>query len=143
MQLSTKVRYAVRAMVELADKAGGGPVKLKEIAAGQGISLKYLEQVMLPLRVGGYVRTLKGSRGGYMLSAKPEEITLLDLVQCVEGPLAPVDCDDRPEICDRSGRCAAREAWVGLKEAIFNELTKVTLADLLARQRALDRASRD
>ncbi len=138
MQLSTKARYAVRALVELAVSNNSKPVKLKDIAEKQGISLKYLEQVMLPLRIGGYVKTLKGSRGGYMLTCTPGEVTLLDLIRCVEGSLAPVDCVENPEVCKRNNICAVRGVWVGLNEAICKELSSTTLADLAARQVALE-----
>ncbi len=138
MQLSTKARYAARALVELAKSSGQGPVKLRDIAANQNISLKYLEQVMFPLRAGGYVRTQKGSQGGYLLVKAPEKITLLEIVQCVEGSVTPVSCADDPDLCDRSEVCAVRDAWVGLKDAIHNELGKITLADLAEKQKALD-----
>jgi len=138
MQLSTKARYAARAMVELAKRSGQGPVKLKDIAANQDISLKYLEQVMFPLRVGGYVRTQKGSRGGYILVKAPEKITLLEIVQCVEGSITPVNCADDAELCNRSEKCATRGAWVGLKDAIYNELSGITLAELAEKQKVLD-----
>lgn len=138
MQLSTKARYAVRALVELAASSNNKPVKLKDIAQKQDISLKYLEQVMLPLRIGGYVKTLKGSRGGYMLSCIPGEVTLLELIRCVEGSLAPVDCVENPEICKRNNTCAVRGAWVGLNEAICEELSRTTLGELVTKQLALE-----
>ncbi len=138
VKLSTKARYAVRALIVLALKNGQEPVKLRDIAESQDISLKYLEQVMFPLRTGGYVRTLKGSRGGYILARESGEITLLEIVQCVEGSLSPVDCANHPDICKRSQQCAAREAWVGLKDAIYNELGRTTLAKMAARQKVLN-----
>lgn len=134
MQLSTKARYAVRAMVELTLKDNKEPVKLKDIADSQDISLKYLEQVMFPLRVRGYVKTLKGSQGGYLMSKPPEQITILEIVECVEGSMSPVECADNPDICKRKKICAAREVWVGLKDAISTELSKITLADLAKKQ---------
>lgn len=139
MQLSTKVRYAVRALVELALQYGAGPVKLKDIADKQNISLKYLEQVMTPLRVRGYVKTQKGSRGGYTLARSPEQVNVFEIVQCVEGSLALVDCLDSPEVCDRVKLCATREVWMTMKEAIFNELSKISLADLAEKQRILNK----
>ena len=139
MQLSTKVRYAVRALVELALQYGAGPVKLKDIADKQNISLKYLEQVMTPLRVRGYVKTQKGSRGGYTLARAPEQVNDFEIVQCVEGSLALVDCLDSPEVCDRVKLCATREVWMTMKEAIFNELSKISLADLAEKQRILNK----
>lgn len=138
MQLSTKARYATRALVKLAAKYNEGPVKLKDIAESQEISLKYLEQVMFPLRVAGFVRTQKGSQGGYTLAREPQSISLLDIVECVEGSIAPVDCTDNPEICDRIDTCATREAWVDLQKVIKKELGRFSLADLAERQKIMD-----
>ncbi len=137
MQLSTKTRYAVRALVELAMAYGQGPVKLKDIAASQDISLKYLEQVMYPLRVGGYVKTLKGSRGGYILGRPPERIKLHEIIQSIEGSLSFVPCVDDPEVCGRFERCATREVWARLKESVLNELKSITLAELAEKQALL------
>ncbi len=137
MQLSTKARYAVRALVELAVYYGQAPVKLKDIAGKQDISLKYLEQVMFPLRVSGYVKTHKGSQGGYVLTRPPEEVNILEIVQCVEGSLSPVDCVDDPGFCDRVAVCATREVWVGLKNSIHEELGSVTLAELVEKHKKL------
>lgn len=139
MQLSTKARYASRALVELALQYGEEPVKLKDIAARQDISLKYLEQVMFPLRVCGYVNTQKGSKGGYILARPPHEVTLLEIVECVEGSVAPVECADNPELCKRADRCCTHHAWVGLKDAITMELGKISLADLAGKHLLLNK----
>lgn len=138
MKLSTKSRYASRALIELGFQYGEGPVKLKDISANQDISLKYLEQVMFPLRVGGYVKTMKGSQGGYILARHPESITLLEIVECVEGPIAPVDCVDNAELCERSKQCVTRDAWIGLKNVIRSELGSITLAELVEKQKQLN-----
>lgn len=137
MRLSTKARYAARALVELALRYGEGPVKLKDVSEKQGISLKYLEQVMFPLRVGGFVKTVKGSQGGYLVARPPDSVTLLEIVECVEGSIAPVDCVDSADLCSRAESCATRDAWVGLKNVIRNELAGVSLADLAAKQRKI------
>lgn len=138
MKLSTKSRYASRALIELGFQYGEGPVKLKDISANQDISLKYLEQVMFPLRIGGYVKTMKGSQGGYILARHPESITLLEIVECVEGPIAPVDCVDNAELCERSKQCVTRDAWIGLKNVIRSELGNITLAELVEKQKQLN-----
>ena len=137
MQLSTKARYAARALVELAMHYGQDPVKLNIIADKQKISLKYLEQVMTPLRVSGYVKTLRGSRGGYILARPPEDINLFEVVQCVEGSLSLVDCIDSPAVCTRVNLCATRDAWISVKEAIYRELSSITLAELAEKQSLL------
>ena len=137
MRLSTKARYAVRAMVELALSYDGEPVKLKTIAEKQDLSIKYLEQVMNPLRVSGFVSTQKGSRGGYRLVKSPDQITLYDLIYAVEGSLAPVDCVDNPETCDRVDSCVTRDVWVRVHQVILRELQSTTLAELAEEQRKL------
>jgi len=135
MRLSTKARYSARAMIELALRFGEDPVKLKDIAKNQEISIKYLEQLMYPLRINNYVKTQKGSRGGYSLSRPPEDITLYDIVSCVEGSLVPVDCVDNPDLCGRLDLCVTRNVWIKLHQAIVKELKSATLATLAEEQR--------
>jgi len=130
MHFSTKIRYAIRAMIQLAVEYGQGPVRLKDIADKQDISLKYLEQVMAPLRIGKYVKTIKGNKGGYLLMRKPEEISLYDLICCVEGVMSPVGCAENPESCARANICAVHPVWIDLKEKTNNELKKTLLSDL-------------
>lgn len=137
MRLSTKARYAVRAMIELALNYNGGPLKLKTIADNQDLSIKYLEQVMNPLRVNGYVITQKGSRGGYRLVKPPGQVNLYDLICSVEGSLAPVDCVESPDVCDRVNTCVTRDVWVRVHRAIIRELQSITLADLAGEQQKL------
>lgn len=137
MQLSTKVRYAARAMIELALNYKEEPIQLNDIACKQNISVKYLEQIMGPLRARGYVRTQKGSRGGYHLAVKPENITLYDIVESIEGSLAPVACVDNDESCERSNLCVTRSVWTRVKNAVIKELQAKTLADLAAEQERL------
>jgi len=140
MQLSTKSRYATRALVELALEYGKKPVKLKDVASRQEISLKYLEQVMFPLRVSGYVKTHKGSQGGYVLAKPPEEVSMYDIIKTVEGSLSPVDCVDDPDTCHRIDNCVTRKVWVDLKAAICDELSRITLAELVERQILLNQS---
>jgi len=137
MPLSTKVRYAARAMIELAASYEEEPVQLNDIACKQDISVKYLEQIMAPLRARGFVRTQKGSRGGYHLAVKPENLTLYDIVECVEGSMAPVACIDDENSCDRANVCVTRSVWNRMNEAAINELKTKTLADLAAEQKQL------
>jgi len=134
LNLSTKVRYATRAMIELAMNYKVEPIQLNDIANKQGVSVKYLEQIMAPLRVRGYVRTQKGSRGGYHLNIDPEQLTLYQIIESIEGSLAPVDCVDDESTCDRSSICVTRPVWVSVRDAIKNELEAHTLAQLAAEQ---------
>lgn len=138
LQLSTKVRYAVRALVELAMRYDAEPIQLNDIACEQDVSVKYLEQLMSPLRAQGIVRTQKGSRGGYHLARDPEKLTLYDILKSVEGSIAAVSCVDNEESCQRSGRCVTRTAWVGVKEAMKKELQSYTLAKLAEEQKRIN-----
>ena len=136
MQMSTRVRYAVRAMIELALNYETEPIQLKDIASKQDISVKYLEQIMAPLRVRGYVRTQKGSRGGYHLAVKPEDITIYDIVESIEGSLAPVSCVD-DNSCERIDRCVTRAVWKRVKDVLVEELQSHNLAKLALEQEKL------
>ncbi len=137
MNLSTKVRYAARAMIELALHYKEDAIQLSDIACKQDISVKYLEQIMSPLRARGFVRTQKGSRGGYHLAVKPEEITLYDIVESIEGSMSPVSCIDNYDECERSEICVTRNVWSRLKEAMKKELESKTLTELAAEQKDL------
>ncbi len=138
MQLSTKVRYAARAMVELAGSYNSEPIQLNDIACKQDISVKYLEQIMAPLRARGFVRTQKGSRGGYHLAIKPDEVTLFDILESVEGSIALVSCVDNGDSCERANKCVTRSVWMRVKEAMKKELQSQTLADLVREQENLN-----
>ncbi len=141
LQLSTKVRYAARAMIELAVHYKGEPVQLNEIACSQNISVKYLEQIMGPLRAKGIVRTQKGSKGGYHLAVDPEVITLYDIVESIEGSMAPVSCVDDISACERHNTCVTRQVWVRMKDVVSEELKSKTLADLAADQLKVENAT--
>jgi len=136
LRMSTRVRYAVRAMIELALNYETEPIQLKDIASKQDISVKYLEQIMAPLRVRGYVRTQKGSRGGYHLAVKPEDITIYDIVESIEGSLAPVPCVD-DNSCERIDRCVTRAVWKRVKDVLVEELQSHNLAKLALEQEKL------
>jgi Rrf2 family transcriptional regulator, cysteine metabolism repressor len=137
LQLSTKVRYAARAMIELALKYKDEPIQLNDIACSQSISVKYLEQIMAPLRAKGYVRTQKGSKGGYHLVVNPEEITLYEIIESIEGSMAPVSCVDDKNACERSDTCVTTLVWKRIKDVVKEELQSKKLADLAAEQREL------
>lgn len=134
MQLSTRARYATRAMIELALQYGKGPLQLKEVAKKQEVSDKYLEQVLTSLRREGILHTQKGNRGGYLLARPPSEITLYEIVRSVEGSLAPVACVDNPAFCEKTERCVTRDIWSKLKDKIVEELTSITLLELAQKQ---------
>ena len=135
MKLTTRTRYGTRALLELALQKGKEPVFLKDIARQQQISLPYLEHIIAPLIAGGILRSTKGPRGGVSLVRKPGDIRLIEVARLLEGPMAPVECVDNPDVCSRSGACATRDVWGRLKDAMEGVLGSTTLEDLVAEQR--------
>jgi Rrf2 family cysteine metabolism transcriptional repressor len=131
MKLSTRTRYGIRAIFELALNIGKGPVKTKFIAQRQGISFKYLEQLMTILRSAGFVRSIRGSKGGYILAKAPNEIKLIDVFDCLEGPVTTVECVDDTNYCERVSDCMVRQVWAQVQGAITNVLQSITLQDLV------------
>jgi len=135
MKISTKGRYGTRALLELALHRGEKPVLLRDIARRQQISLPYLEHLISPLIAGGIVRSTKGPRGGISLAKTPGEIKLSEVIQLLEGSLAPVECVNNPSACSRSAFCVTRDVWGELKKAANGVLESTTLQDLVERQR--------
>ena len=132
MRISTRGRYALRMMLDMALADSGKPVRVKEIAERQEISEKYMEQIMPMLTKAGYVRSYRGNNGGYMLAKEPEEYTAGDIIRTTEGSLAPIAClDDVPNRCERQDQCSTLEFWEGLKKVIDQYVDSVTLADLV------------
>lgn len=134
MKVSTKGRYALQIMIDLAMHNSGELIPLKEIAARQGITQKYMEQIIAPLSKAGLVVSLRGSNGGYRLARKPSEYTCGDILRASEGPLAPSGCGadgGYGEICPKAEECPAMGFWAGLNKAINDYVDSVTLEDLL------------
>ncbi len=136
MKLSTRGRYSTRLMMELALRFGKGPVLLKDISKSQDISLKYLGQLIIPLKIAGLIKSTRGSHGGYFLSRSPDKIKLSEVVGAVEGPVAFSECVDSPDICYRSKTCIAREVWEKATRQFNETLSSITLADMLKKQEA-------
>ena len=135
MKLSTKGRYGTRALLDLALHKEEEPVLLKDIAQRQQISLLYLEHLIAPLIAGGIVRSTRGARGGVSLAKPPDEIRLSEVIQLLEGSIAPAECVNNPGICTRSELCVTRDIWGELKQAIDGVLESITLQDLVDRQK--------
>jgi len=135
MKLSTRGRYATRTLLDLALHQRDRPVQLKDIARRQQISLGYLEHLITPLIAGGIVQSIRGARGGVWLVKTPEEIRLSDVIQLLEGSMAPVACVDNPGICSRSTFCVTRDIWCELKKAMDDVLESTSLQDLVERHR--------
>lgn len=140
MRLSTKGRYGVRVLLDLALR-GGGTVPLKDIARSQQISLLYLEHLIAPLVAAGIVKSTRGPRGGIRLARPPHEIRLSQVVELLEGPMTPVECVDDPRSCPRANFCVTRDVWAELKKAIKGVLESKTLQDLVDMQKTKKPAS--
>ena len=141
MKLSTKGRYSVTALYELALHYGEGVVPLKTIAQTQQISENYLEQLMSPLRRAGLVESVRGAQGGYTLALPPEEVTIGRIITAVEGPIALVDClltgtDAEGRSCVRAGHCVTRQVWAEVRDSINSVLNNISLADLIQRHQS-------
>ena len=134
MKISTRTRYGIRGLVELGRSFGQGPLQVKVIAERQGISAKYLEQLMSLLKRGGFLISVRGSKGGYMLARPPEEIKLRDLFCVLEGSVVTVDCVENNVLCDRSKDCATFQLWSDIQTAVMGVLESSTLQDLIENQ---------
>jgi len=141
VKLSSRTRYGMRAILELALEYGKAPLQIKTIAQREDISNKYLEQLIAMLKASGLVRSLRGPKGGYLLARPPAEIQLKDVFLTLEGPMVPAECLEHPEYCSRCTDCATRQIWQELQEAVFGVLESVTLADLVERTMRLKKTS--
>lgn len=133
MRVSTKSRYGLRFMVELASKYDRGSVSMKDIAKSQDISEKYLSQIMITLKSTGLVEGFRGIHGGYVLSRPPQSITVKEIVHALEGDLTVVDCLKHPETCSRESACLTQEVWHKVSAAVTEVLDSITLQDLAAK----------
>jgi len=133
IKISTKVRYGLRALVDLAAQNAPGPVFLKSIADRQKISRNYLDALFCALRCAGIVRSVRGASGGYFLNGDPGQIRVLDVVKALEGRPVVVECIDRKAVCDRASECSTRDVWVQMRDAIEASLAEVSLKDLVKR----------
>ena len=122
-------------MLELACHYGEGPIELREIAKREDISLKYLEQVIVPLRTAVLVKSARGSKGGYFLAKPPSEIYLNDLVETLDGPLNLIECLKDPKTCQKVPSCTTRDIWQEVSEAIDGVFRSVTLEDMVHRKK--------
>jgi Rrf2 family protein len=130
VKLSTRSRYGVRLMTRLALNHGRGATLMREISRLEGISEKYLGQIIIPLRGAGLVSGRRGAGGGYTLARKPSEISVRDVVEVLEGDISLVPCTGDPEVCSRRGACAATVVWQRLAEGMSRVLDSYSLKDL-------------
>lgn len=132
MKISTKGRYALRMMLDMAQHQKNGPVALKDIAERQNVSKKYLEQIALVLSQKGVLQGTRGHQGGYRMIADPAQCSVYDILESVEGSMHPVAClDHSPNDCERCNGCETLYVWQGLDEVIQNYLRNISLQDVL------------
>ena len=132
MKVSTKGRYALRLMIDLAEHGRGDFIPLKEVSARQGVSVKYLEQIVNQLSRAGLLQSVRGAQGGYRLAKSATEYTAGEILRVTEGGLAPIAClDQSAEVCPRNEQCSTLDFWTGLADVIDRYVDSVTLADLV------------
>lgn len=141
LRISTKGRYGTRAMVYLGENFGQEPVSLGELAEKEGVSLKYMEQIVPLLKNSGLIRSVRGPGGGYMLTKKPHKISLCDILLALEGRGSLVDCLSDETVCDRTEECVTYEIWQDIQAAVNKVLDSTTLADMVNRRRKKGRKS--
>jgi Rrf2 family protein len=137
VKLSTKGRYGARAGLELALRYNSGPVMVREIAASQEISMRYLEHILNSLRSSGIVKSTRGAKGGYELSKAPGDVSLGDIVRSLEGPLDIVSCTNDKD-CEKTHNCVMYSVWKEVKESMESLLDGITLEDLVNKYNALN-----
>lgn len=137
MKISTKGRYALRLMLDLAVQGEGSPISIKDIAKRQDISEKYLEQIISMLNKAGYVKSIRGAQGGYILRKPPKEYTVGMILRTTEGSLAPVECveNDGCFECDRMAGCVTQHIWKRINDAVNDVVDNITLEDLVEWQK--------
>ena len=124
-------------MLDLAQHYNESPVQIGEIAKRQDISVKYLEQLIIPLKKANYIKSVRGPKGGHMLAKPPDEITVGEIVNLLEGGINLSDCIENPHVCDRSDTCVTRDIWEVATAAMHQELNAVTLSDLLIKEKKI------
>lgn len=137
MKISTKGRYALRLMLDLAMNSSQGNIPIKEIATRQEISEKYLEQIINILNKAGYVKSVRGSFGGYRLAFKPKDYTVGMILRLTEGSLSPVPCADDENYCEREDKCVTNFVWKEISKAVSSVVDNITLEDLMEKQRGI------
>ena len=131
MKLSTRSRYGTRMMADLAKHYDKGPVQIGSIAKRQDVSVKYLEQLIIPLKKSGFIISIRGSKGGHMLSRPPDEITVGEIVRVLEGGIDLTGCIQEAGLCERSNSCLVRKVWEEASNAIYKTLYSKYLTDII------------
>ena len=138
MKISTKGRYALRLLLDLAEHNTGTPIRVKEIATRQNISEKYLEQIVGILNKAGYVQSIRGAQGGYLLKKEPNACIIGEILRLTEGSIAPVSCvEEQESVCERKENCVSVILWEKINNAISDVVDNTTLQDLMDWQKEL------
>ena len=137
MRLSTRSRYGTRMMQDLAQHYDKGPVRIGEIAKRQDMPVKYLEQLIIPLKQGNFIKSVRGPKGGHMLARPPEEITVGQIVKALESGIELAGCIENHGECERSGSCLTRGIWEDASKAMYDKLNSITLSKMLEMEKSI------
>jgi Rrf2 family iron-sulfur cluster assembly transcriptional regulator len=137
MKLSTRSRYGTRMMLDMAQHYDKGPTQIGAIAERQDISVKYLEQLIIPLKQAKYVQSVRGPKGGHMLAKPPDEITVGEIVDVLEGGIHLTHCVENPDVCEKSKDCLTRTLWEEATQAVYDKLGAVTLSEMIRSSKRL------
>lgn len=130
MKLSAKARYAVRILLDLAINGENGPVRTTDISERTGVTARFIEQILKPLKRAGLVQSTRGASGGYVLAVKPEDVSLARIIRTIEGTLCLTPCCENPKTCKRADTCRSHRAWVRASQVLEAELDGITIKDL-------------
>lgn len=137
IKLSTKTRYGSSLMFHLARSYGRKPMRLKEVSEIENISIRYLEQIIIPLKTAGLVKSLRGAKGGYVLTTPPKDIALSDIILALEGPWTLVECTSDSDYCSRTEKCVFFEVWQKATQALTDIFENISLHDLVEKNKRL------
>jgi Rrf2 family protein len=135
MKLSTRSRYGTRMVLNLAENYNEGPVQIGQIAKHLGVSVKYLEQLIIPLKKADLIKSIRGPKGGHKLAKPPEEVTVGDIVRILEGGIDLSNCISDPKICQNTESCVTRSLWQEATDAMYDKLDSTTFADMIEKVR--------
>jgi Rrf2 family protein len=139
MKISTRTRYGVRALIDIGFHFNGQPIFIKDISKRQNISKIYLEQIMLVLKNAGIVRSIRGTKGGFVLEKDPADLTMQEIVAILQGPISIVDCIINKKYCPKWSKCLTRELWIQVNNAIINTLDSITLKQMIRKEKEIEK----
>lgn len=137
MKLSTRSRYGTRMMLDMAKHYNEGPIQIGEIAQRVAVSVKYLEQLIIPLKKADYVKSVRGPKGGHMLKKAPNKITVGEIVDVLEGGINLSECIEHPDLCEKSTNCLTRGVWEEATKAMHDKLNSITLSEMIESNRSV------